>query len=82
MGAYTELVATGTPTRAAAALTGMSRATAARREARPATPVPPGQVVPANRLSAAERAHVLAVLNSDEFVDVNRTDGPIDRQVL
>jgi putative transposase len=68
MGAYTELVSAKTTTRDAAALTGVSRATAARRAAAPATPLP-RQYVPANRLSAAERAQVLAVLGSDEFVD-------------
>ena len=68
MVAYDELVAAGTATRAAAALTGISRATAARRAARP-TPLDRQPVVPANRLSAVEQALVLAVLNSAEFVD-------------
>ena len=59
-------------TRAAAALAGVPRATAARAKARATTnPTPLLRAVPApaNRLSDAERAHVLAVLNSDEFVD-------------
>lgn len=64
---YTDLVATGTPTRAAAALTGVARATAARRRARPT--LLRRQVAPANRLSEAERARVLEVLTSEEFVD-------------
>lgn len=68
MGAYTELAAARVPTRQAAALTGISRATAARRTARP-TPAVKRDVEPVNRLSCAERARVLAVLNSDEFVD-------------
>lgn len=68
MVAYDELVAAGTVTRAAADLTGISRATAARRKRRP-VPVDRAPVVPANRLSAVEQARVLAVLNSAEFVD-------------
>lgn len=56
-----------TTTRAAAALTGICRATAARRKTRP-LPVPRETVAPTNRLTCPERAHVLAVLNSDEFV--------------
>lgn len=68
MGTYDELVAAGTTTRKAAALTGVSRATAARRKARPG-PLAREVVVPVNRLTCAERARVLGVLNSDEFVD-------------
>ena len=68
MGAYDELVGAGTATRAAATLTGISRASAARRRARP-TPLVREPVVPANRLSDLEQARVLAVLNSEEFVD-------------
>jgi transposase InsO family protein len=55
--------------RAAAGLSGISRATAHRQgvygPARP--PVP--RRAPVNRLSEAERARILAVLNSDRFVD-------------
>jgi len=72
MGTYIALTAAGVPTRDAAVLTGVPRATATRRVARaagpdpePATPRP----APANKLDCDERAHVLAVLNSDEFVD-------------
>jgi len=72
MGAFVELTAAGVATRQAATLTGVPRATAARAAARrhrpgpePASPRP----APANRLSDPERAAVLAVLNSDEFVD-------------
>jgi transposase InsO family protein len=68
MTTYDELVGAGVSTRAAAALTGVSRATAARRKAHP-TPVAYEPVIPANRLSNLERARVLAVLNSEEFVD-------------
>ena len=68
MSAYTDLTADGTATRAAATLTGISRATAMRRQQRPVPPMP-REVVPANRLSCAERARVLAVLTSEEFVD-------------
>lgn len=72
MTAHGELLAAGVPTRAAAGLCGVSRATAARttaRTARRAAPAVRVVATPANRLSTAERAHVLAVLNSDEFVD-------------
>lgn len=68
MSAYVDLTADGTATRAAARLTGISRATAMRRQHRPVPPMPCA-VVPANRLSCAERARVLAVLTSGEFVD-------------
>ena len=68
MATYDELVAGGTTTRAAATRTGISRASAARRKARP-TPVVREPVVPVNRLTCTERAKVLAVLNSAEFVD-------------
>src|SRR5699024_419344 len=70
MGAYGQLTAAGVPTRQAAALTGVSRATAARRQKPPATPVI-SRPEPANRLTEAERATVLAVLCSDEFVDAS-----------
>ncbi len=70
MGAYRHLTTAGVGTRAAATLTGVARATAARTKNPPATPIPaPAAAEPANRLSPAERAEVLAVLNSDEFVD-------------
>lgn len=69
MAAYYELTAAGTSTREAASLTGIPRSTAARRRRARSTPPAPREVTPANRLSCAERAQVLAVLNSDEFVD-------------
>lgn len=68
MGAYAELTAAGTTTRAAAALTGVPRSSATRRRARTA-PGPRDGVVPANRLTGPERDRVLEVLNSEEFVD-------------
>src|SRR5699024_8255890 len=58
----------GLSTRAAAGLTGTAPSTAARRRRRSGPPVPP-EVVPANRPDCTERAHVLAVLTSAEFVD-------------
>jgi putative transposase len=69
MGAYRDLTAVGVGTRAGASLTGMSRATAARAQRSPAAPSPATPATPANRLSPAERGELLAVLNSDEFVD-------------
>ena len=72
MAAYDELEAADIPTRQAAALTGVSRATATRRHPAPAEPaVLPGRVAvePVNKLTDAERAHVLEVLNSPRFVD-------------
>jgi transposase InsO family protein len=68
MTAYTQLTATGTSTRAAAHLTGVSRATAMRKP--PAVAVPRVRVVPANKLSVLERARILSVVNSPEFVDL------------
>jgi len=68
MGAYDDLVAAGTTTRDAATLTGVPRSTAARRHHRP-TPLVRQVVAPVNALSQAERARVLEVLNSAEFVD-------------
>jgi hypothetical protein len=58
-------------TRSAAVLTGVSRATATRAKAtaRPTDPAP-RSVVPANKLSLAERTRVLEVLNCEEFVDL------------
>ena len=72
MGTYVELTSAGVPTRQAAALTGVPRATATRRIARQHQPDPepaPARPDPVNKLTAVERAVVLGVLNSDEFVD-------------
>lgn len=67
MDAYRALGGVGVTTRRAAALAGVSRATATR-------PVPPVLLTavasaPANQLSVAERARVLAVLTEARFVD-------------
>ena len=72
MGTYRQLTAAGVTTRAAADLTGVSRATATRTATGPRTqPTDPAlrAVTPANKLSRAERTRVLEVLNSEEFVD-------------
>lgn len=67
MNTYRELTATGTPTRSAARLTGISRATTTHKAR---TQCPAGEpAVPANKLNPTERAGVLAVLNSARFVD-------------
>ncbi len=54
-------------TRAAAQLTGLPRSTATRR---PPAAVVVESRVPANRLSAAERLEILAVLDGPRFVDL------------
>lgn len=69
MAAYDELETADIATRQAAALTGVSRATAARRHRPPAAEPDRPPAAPANKLTAAERARVLAVLNSPRFVD-------------
>jgi len=66
MSTYRDLRAAGTTTRAAARLTGISRATAGRK---PATPLRGARMVPSNRLSPAERERVVKVLDSPRFVD-------------
>jgi transposase InsO family protein len=68
LAAYTQLRVVVSD-RAAAGLSGVSRATAHRRAS--AGPVRPAaaRAAPVNRLSPAERAHILAVLDSDRFVD-------------
>lgn len=68
MDTYDALVEAKITTREAAALTGISRATAARRRRNP-TPLVREVLVPVNALTCVERAHVLAMLNSEEFVD-------------
>jgi transposase InsO family protein len=72
MGTYLELTVAGVPTREAASLTGLARATATRTVAHARRPDPESAAArpaPANKLTAGERAVVLATLNSDEFVD-------------
>lgn len=68
MDTFRELTAAGTPTRAASQLTGIARATIDRDTARP-TPLLPQRKTPANALTPEEKARVLAVLDSPEFVD-------------
>ena len=68
MATYRELTGAGVTTRAAASLTGLPRSTVTRR--RPAPPVVVEARVPANRLSAAERLEILAVLDAPRFVDL------------
>ena len=69
MAAYDELETANIATRHAAALTGVSRATAARRHHPPAEPAAGPVAAPGNKLTDVERAHLLAVLNSPRFVD-------------
>ena len=67
MTTYRDLTTRGVPTRTAAALVGLPRATATRtartRVTRPVS-------VPAHRLDVLERARILAVVNSARFVDL------------
>ena len=67
MATYRSMLELKIPTRKAATLTGVSRTTANRKPAPPRDQMP---VVPQNKLSAAERAEILAVLNSPGFVDL------------
>jgi putative transposase len=69
MSTYWQLTTAGVTTRSAAALTGVARATATRRTHPKRVDAAPRTMVPANRLTAAERLRVLEVLNSPEFVD-------------
>jgi putative transposase len=68
---YDELANAGVRTRDAAVLMGLSRATQDRR--RRDRPVPQGEPaarsVPSNKLSDAESAELIAMLNSQRFVD-------------
>jgi len=68
MCAYRALCAAGTPTRTAARVSGVARASADRDRARP-TPLPAPARRPANALTTAERRRVLAVLDSPQFID-------------
>jgi len=68
---YDELVGAGTSTREAAVLTGLARATQGRRHRPKSVPAQPVSIPPApvNKLTVLEELQVLAVLNSDRFVD-------------
>lgn len=67
MTTYRELTRRGVPTRVAAVLVGVPRATATRA---PRTPTVRAAVAPANKLDVMERARILAVVNSTRFVDL------------
>jgi len=69
MATYQELTTAGVTTRAAAQLTGLPRSSATRRPP-VRTPVVQTRPAPANRLSAAERLHILTVLDAPRFVDL------------
>jgi putative transposase len=67
---YLEDLEAATSTKRACALLGASRATIYRRR-RPPTPRPvPPRPEPANKLTEAERQHILAVLRSPEYCDL------------
>ncbi len=68
MAAYRQLTRAGISTRAAARLVGLPRSTTTRR--RRAGQTPRARLVPANRLTVAERLRVLAVLDEPRFVDL------------
>jgi transposase InsO family protein len=68
MDAFAQLTGAGTTTRAAAAMTGIARSSVDRDRRRPSPSVRP-RFVPANALTAAERAEVLRLLDSPQFVD-------------
>ena len=67
MATYRDLTEAGVATRTAAQLVGLPRSTATRRQ--PAQVSPEQRPAPANRLSAAERLDILAVLDEPRFVD-------------
>jgi putative transposase len=72
--AYGALIAGGASTRLSAALTGLARATAARRRNAAVAPTPavvaPPRAEPVNKLTELERRQVLAALTSERFVDL------------
>ncbi len=68
MAAYRELTGAGITTRTAARLVGLPRSTTTRH--RRAGQAPRARLVPANRLSGAERLRILAVLDEPRFVDL------------
>ena len=67
MTAYRELASRGISTRVAADLVGIPRATATRK---PRIPVAGPAPIPANKIDDADRQLILAVVNSDSFVDL------------
>ena len=68
MATYRALIAADVPTRTAAVLAGIPRATATRKPR--TTPLPAVTVTPANKLGPLERARILALVNSPRFVDL------------
>jgi len=68
MATYRALISADVPTRTAATLVGIPRATATRKPR--TTPLPAVTVVPANKLGPLERARILALVNSPRFVDL------------
>ena len=68
MGVYTELTGADIPTREAAVLAGIPRATATRRPHALAGAA--SAPVPANKLDPGERSRILATVNSARFVDL------------
>lgn len=69
MSAYTALTQADISTREAAVIVGVPRATATRKVRTPAEDPLPAPA-PANKLSTAERAHILATVNSKDFIDL------------
>jgi putative transposase len=69
MATHHDLTEAGVSTRAATSLTAVTRSTAARSRARRQWPAPAARKVPVNKLTDAERARVLTMLNCDRFVD-------------
>ena len=69
MRAYRQITAAGWPTRDAAELVGVARATATRKPTVP-LPVPAPPLVSANKLSRVDRARILDLVNSPAFVDL------------
>lgn len=67
MGTYRDLIAAAIPSRQAACLAGVSRASATYK-ARVGSQA--ARVVPANKPSSSERAHVLTLLDSERFADL------------
>ncbi|ORB60302.1 IS3 family transposase, partial [Mycobacterium shinjukuense] len=63
-------LAAATSTKRACALLGASRATVYRRRNPKPRPAAPPRPEPANKLSEAERQHVLSVLRSPEYCDL------------
>ena len=73
MRTYRDVTAAGWSTRDAAELVGVARATATRKPTIPLPiplPVPAPVPVPVNKLNRSERARILDLVNSPNFVDL------------